>query len=100
MYKCLICKSEFIEPDHGTIMHWEVDNRGEEAALLCPVCGTDEFEEVTLCKGCNEHYIESSKDYCDTCYQDVSDALNQLAELKKIPFATAVNLISSWIEKN
>ena len=78
MFKCLDCKSEFEEPECGTITHWEVDTRREETSCVCPVCGGNDFEPMKLCPSCNTHWIMSSEDFCKTCITVANLYVNQI----------------------
>lgn len=99
MNKCNKCDALFETPATETIMHYEVDTRREELIPVCPECGSDEFEEVTICKGCDMNYIKSSEGYCQHCYNDVSLWVAQLGSQKRLSFMETVDLIESYLAR-
>ena len=96
MNKCNKCGHLFIVPATETIMHYEVDTRREETFPVCPECGSDHFQEATLCPACRNNW--APLDFCDNCLADVSDAVMELAEQKGMAFKLAVELVSAWVE--
>jgi predicted amidophosphoribosyltransferase len=98
MYQCNKCNARFDTPDKTTIIHYEVDTSQKETISICPVCGSDNFEEVTICPGCSYHYIKSNEDYCNECYQDVSRAVDELANWKQLSREEIIDLINSYLE--
>jgi len=99
MYRCNRCQALFETPGKTTVIHYEVDTRQKETVHICPGCRSEDFEEVTLCKGCNTNYIKSHQDYCSDCYLDVTKAINELAQQKGLPFADTLDLVEAYFER-
>ena len=99
MNKCNKCQALFEAPATETIMHYEVDTRQEELIPVCPECGSEEFEEVQLCRACNKHYIASSNDFCETCIQDTTWCIDQIQRLTGCDWETAKELAQHVIEE-
>lgn len=99
MNKCNQCRSLFERCSTKEIPHYEVDTRIYETICVCPECGSEDFEEVTVCKGCHQNYIKSSEDYCQHCYNDVSLWVNKLADWKGLPYKDAEDLIESYLAR-
>ena len=99
MYKCLDCGEISSVLKEIKIPHWEVDTKIYETFSVCPVCESRDLDDVKLCPACNEHYIGEFDDYCEECFGDVSAAVSQIAEQKKLSWEDAVDLVSAWIER-
>lgn len=99
MNKCSQCRNLFERCRTKEIPHYEVDTRIYETICVCPWCGSEDFEEASLCPTCEEAWIKSPEDYCAGCYADVSRAVGELAETKGISFADAVALVADWAER-
>jgi DNA-directed RNA polymerase subunit RPC12/RpoP len=46
MYRCNDCKWEFDEPHREVEIHWEVPPPNKEYFYLCPICKSDDYEEI------------------------------------------------------
>lgn len=99
MNKCNQCQSLFENCKTIEIPHYEVDTRIYETICVCPECGSEDFEEVTICKGCDMNYIKSGEDYCQHCYNDVSLWVAQLVSQKRLSFGETVDLIESYLAR-
>ena len=99
MNKCNQCGHMFVVPDEETIMHYEVDTRREETFPVCPECGSEEFEEVSLCPGCRNAMISSGEDYCQTCIDDATWCIDQIQRLIGCDWEMANKLVRYVIDK-
>lgn len=97
MKKCNRCQSLFKNCKTIEIPHYEVDTRIYETICVCPECGSDHWDEVTICPACNHNYTKT--EYCWACLKDVSDAIGGLAKQKDISFGDAVDLFAAWHER-
>ena len=68
---CADCKQYFEEPV-VTPMEQETGYVG----VFCPCCGSDFIEETTPCKCCGEEALD---DFCDTCKENLAEALEDIA---------------------
>ncbi|MDD4564865.1 MAG: hypothetical protein PHE79_05240 [Eubacteriales bacterium] len=82
MYYCNDCKEKFEAPMHTVIIHTEVDTRQEEPASVCPICGSDDYEDMKQCV-CGE-WVRSFEDYCQNCIKErdkaIQEAVRRLVE--------------------
>ena len=99
MYRCQGCKATFLEPDKKSETHWEVGTRRFKPFDVCPECGCEEFEGVQLCRACNERYITSGEDFCETCIQDTTWCIDQIQRLTGCDWETAKELAEYVINK-
>jgi len=46
--------------------------------FICPVCGTDDFDEAHVCEGCGEWFTADELDFglCETCREEVDDEVD------------------------
>ena len=76
MYKCNICKTIFDEPESRKIcleVEYGVaslfDNMNYAYISVCPVCDSNDFEEVEQCLKCGGYYnkYKIENDICEEC---------------------------------
>ena len=82
MYKCRECGEGFSEPRLETHDEWsEYWGRPVAETLVveyCPMCGSEEIEEVNECKICGSATKDIFSEYCDDCHADLSKALEAI----------------------
>ena len=77
MYQCGNCKSTFERP------HKIITGIGKYD--ICPCCGFDEVEEISICQKCGEPSTLHEM-YCEACKNHIRDTMSQ-----SVNFLTEVN---------
>ena len=101
MKKCLNsdCGNEFEESRDSIVTHWEVDTNREKMVQACPSCGSTDIEEMKLCPACEEHWITSDRDFCDTCIIDTNWCIDMVQRLTGADWQQTISLVDYVIEK-
>ena len=63
-FRCLDCKSVFEAPVAKT---YYSDDYGDDTECYCPVCGSDTYEDVVECPGC-EGWKKPHELVCISCH--------------------------------
>lgn len=63
-FRCLDCKSVFEAPVAKT---YYSDDYGDDTECYCPVCGSDTYEDVVECPGC-EGWKKPNELVCISCH--------------------------------
>ena len=79
MYRCKICDTVFDEPALVEDSQWHSEVQAFEKMYfgLCPVCGTEEYEEIDLCRICGEPLHRSDEKTCAKCSSRVRRAITK-----------------------
>lgn len=70
---CKDCGSVFDEREMKTKVDWLTDDpRDKEEYVVCPECGSTEFEEARRCIRCGEPFIpDDYRGYCHDCQFEI-----------------------------
>lgn len=100
MYYCNDCEIEFDEP---VITKESTKTQVEDWVInvkRCPNCGSEDIEEMKLCK-CGEAYLQPSEDMCLDCYNSIAFDLRQIFEelrAKGHHDQAIIDAIDEWLE--
>ena len=100
MYRCEDCGAVFETPlvAESKVEYWGRPTLLEER--LCPMCGYDEFVEVSKCKCCGEEYTEDT--VCEKCVADMQNAISEMIatyeEEHGCDYLTAMDILSDVME--
>lgn len=76
-YECLHCGYVFSEPAH--LLPERLEHFGTPCTMsgesVCPVCGSDDFEEMHHCRNCGEMARELENGLCKDCMQALANRL-------------------------
>jgi len=97
---CNDCKQKFENPKELKQPHCEIDDDFEETFLVCPHCGSFDWEMMKHCLMCCQ-YVPSKDDYCEEHKELIIDLMAVvMAAVYKDSFADrkkTVALIEWWI---
>lgn len=105
MWYCNECRSEFEDPKVEVELHSEVDGKREEYFEVCPICGSEDFEEEETCALCDldkPHLTDCGGKYiCEDCIDKVAEELNAIRDrmhTKDISYSRAEMIIQDIVE--
>lgn len=94
MYQCEKCKHTF---ERGTK---EITEEGTYD--ICPICGHDEIEEVSICVECGDMATLHEK-YCESCKDHIRDTIirsvNRLTDIAGYDRSEVFRIITDLVER-
>ncbi len=98
-WKCHDCESQFFEPETLLYRDRRIGNGSEnweeeEYNSVCPVCGSDEIYEATICYDCEKEVGEGELDEYDLCPECAAraDAYEKMADSVKDALSTPIDM--------
>jgi hypothetical protein len=100
MYFCNNCQNRF--DDYGTKPEWVGDkiHGGIQEFRCCPICGDDDYEELTPCEQCSEPKPKDGEKYCDDCKSEVSKEISAAVQELKTRWDSELvdQALLQWVE--
>lgn len=92
-WKCHDCESQFFEPE-TLVPKWFGNWEEEEYNSVCPVCGSDEIYEATICCDCEKEVGEGELDEDDLCPECAAraDAYDEMVDRVKEALSTPFDM--------
>jgi hypothetical protein len=104
-YFCLDCQSRFSETGVRKVIEsyeiWGANVSHDHYFNVCPICGSDDFMELTKCRLCDE-YVPDGADFCDphlTVINEImTDAFERLAATTNADAEEVKDVMFRWID--
>lgn len=103
IYFCNDCKQFFTEDEAGTEseLHTELDGHWCETFMVCPHCGSDDYEEAYECEICGEPTLTEICGQCETeIVGKIGEFVSKLTEEYKCDTSIIQELMVKWIDDN
>ena len=103
IYYCNECMNFFGKDEVGfkREYHPEIGGNFYETFLVCPHCGSDDYEDAYECEICGEPTLT---EICDECKHEVLDAISKFVEAQvtehKCDKSVIVSLLDTWLDEN
>lgn len=98
-WKCSDCESQFYDPNTVLYRAGRCGNGSEnwiedEYIDVCPVCGSDEIYEVSICSDCEKEVGEGELDEDDLCPECAAkaDAYDEMIDRVKDALSTPIDM--------
>lgn len=82
MYRCKICNTVFDCPHivNDFYYHSEVDATEDLSYTVCPICHSEEYEEVGSCRICGKPLHNMDFEVCAVCSAEARKELSKFAK--------------------